>query len=241
MHDYFPILILNARPAAGKSEIINFLHQINTADRIARYTIGPIHILDDFPMLWSWFEEDDILTHVFQRPRLHTTPERYFIHDDLWHLLIRRLSLEYNKWFRDVQEAHTCLIEFSRGTATGGYQIAYQHLSEQILKQAACLYINVSYTESKRKNLRRENVERRDSILEHSLEVEKMEKLYKDDDWSVFTADDPDYLLVKGYKIPYCVMENEDDVTTQGGEALATRLEKCLDRLWTLWQQREAV
>ncbi len=241
MHDFFPILILNARPAAGKSEIINYLNQIDAADRIPRFHIGPMHILDDFPMLWSWFEEDDILARVFQRPRLHTTPEGYFIHDDLWHLLIRRLSLEYQKWSQDVQEAHTCLIEFSRGTPTGGYQTAYQHLSEHILEQAACLYLNVSYAESRRKNLRRENVERRYSTLEHSLEEDKMEKLYRHDDWSVFTAHDPDYLMVKGYKIPYAVLENEDDVTTQGGEALATRLENSLDRLWVLWQQREAV
>ncbi len=241
MHDYFPILILNARPAAGKSEIINYLNQIGTADRIARFHIGLMHILDDFPMLWSWFEEDDILAHVFQRPRLHTTPEGYFIHEDLWHLLIRRLSLEYYKWSRDMQEAHTCLIEFSRGTSAGGYQSAYQHLSEQILEQAVCLYINVSYTESRRKNLRRKNIERRDSILEHSLEESKMEKLYRHDDWSVFTDNDPDFLLVKGFKIPYTVLENEDDVTTQGGETLATRLENRLDHLWALWQQRQAV
>ena len=238
MNDFFPILILNARPAA---EIIHYLTQTATADRISRFHIGPMHIIDDFPMLWSWFEEDDILERVFHLPRLHTTPEGYFIHDDLWHLLIRRLSLEYYKWSRDVQEAHTCLIEFSRGAMTGGYQSAYQHLSEQILEQAACLYINVSYAESKRKNLRRENVERRDSILEHSLEEDKMEKLYRHDDWSAFTAGDPDYLPVKGYRIPYAVLENEDDVTTQGGKALATRIKNSLDRLWVLWRQREAV
>lgn len=241
MYEFFPILIVNARPAAGKSEIIHYLHQIAIADRIARFHIGPMHILDDFPMLWSWFEEDDILARVFQHPRLHTTPEGYFIHDDLWHLLIHRLGLEYHKWSRDTEEAYTCLIEFSRGTSFGGYQTAYQHLSEQILEQAASLYINVSYTESKRKNLRRKNIERRDSILEHSLEESKMEKLYHHDDWSDFTAGDPDYLMVKGHKVPYAVLENEDDVTTQGGEALATRLENCLDHLWALWQAREAV
>ena len=238
MHEFFPILIMNARPAAGKSEIINYLNQLPISDRIARFHIGPMHILDDFPMLWSWFEEDDILERVFQLPRLHTTSEGYFIYDDLWHLLIRRLSLEYRKWLRDTQESQTCLLEFSRGTAIGGYQNAYQHLSEQILEQAACLYINVSYAESRRKNLLRENVERRDSILEHSLEDDKMEKLYRDDDWSSFTADDPNYLTVKGYKVPYTVLDNDDDVTTQSGEALATQLENNLDSLWALWQKR---
>lgn len=241
MHDFFPILILNARPAAGKSEIINYLKQMSTTDRIVRFHIGPIHILDDFPMLWSWFEEDDILERIFQRPRMHTTPEGYFIHEDLWHLLIQRLSLEYHKWLRDEQEAHTCVIEFSRGTAIGGYQTAYQHLNEQILEQAACLYINVSYAESKRKNLRRANVERRDSILEHSLEAEKIENIYRHDDWVSFAAGDPNYLIVKGYRIPYTVLENDDDVTTQGGEALAKRLKTSLERLWALWQKRQAV
>jgi hypothetical protein len=241
MDEFFPILILNARPAAGKSEIIAYLKQLTPAERITRFHIGPLHILDDFPMLWTWFEEDDILARILKRPRLHTTAEGYFIHDDLWHLLIRRLSLEYHKWQRDLQEAHTCIIEFSRGTSIGGYQNAYQHLSKQILELCACLYINVSYEESKRKNLRRANVERLDSILEHSLEEEKMDKLYRDDDWSEFTADDPDYITVNDITVPYSVLNNEDDVTTQGGEALETRLEDCLNRLWTLWHQREAV
>ncbi len=241
MADFFPVLILNARPAAGKSEIINYLEQRPLEDRIARFHIGPMHILDDFPMLWSWFEEDDILTRIFQRPRLHTTPEGYFIHDDLWHLLIRRLSLDFQKWIRDEHEAHTCIIEFSRGTSVGGYQSAYQHLSEQILERAACLYIQVSYEESKRKNQRRENVERLDSILEHSLEEDKMDALYRHDDWHTFTASDPNFVLVKGFKVPYAILENEDDVTTQGGDTLASRLKDRLDHLWSLWQQREAV
>lgn len=241
MPDFFPILILNARPAAGKSEIIHYLHQHTLDDRIARFHVGPMHILDDFPMLWAWFEEDDVLTRVFHRPRLHTTPDGYFIHDDLWHLLIRRLSLDYQKWIRDEHEAQTCVIEFSRGTSIGGYQTAYQHLSEQILEKAACLYIQVSYEESKRKNQRRENVDRLDSILEHSLVEDKMDSLYRDDDWLSFSAGDSDFLLVKGFKVPYTIMENEDDVTTQGGDALASRLKDSLDHLWALWQQHQEV
>jgi hypothetical protein len=241
MPDFFPILILNARPAAGKSEIINYLQHQALDDRIARFHVGPMYILDDFPMLWAWFEEDDILTHIFHRPRLYTTPEGYFIHDDLWHLLIRRLSLDFQKWIRDEQEAHTCVIEFSRGTSIGGYQTAYQHLSDQVLKQAVCLYVQVSYEESKRKNQRRGNVDRLDSVLEHSLGDDKMEALYRYDDWHSFSASDPDFLLVKDLKVPYTILDNEDDVTTQGGDALAGRLKNSLDHLWALWQQRQEV
>jgi hypothetical protein len=238
MTTIFPILIMNARPAAGKSETIHFLKQLPLAERIRLFHIGPMRVFDDFPMLWAWFEEDDILVREFQRPRLHTTPEGYFIHNDLWHLLTRRLSLDYAKWRRDVREEQTALIEFSRGTPSGGYQAAFQHLSDEILHQAACFYIQVSYEESVRKNRSRSNAERPDSILQHSLEAEKMDLLYREDDWQTFSAHDPEYLLVRGIRVPYMVFDNEDDVTTQGGQALHDRLVGAFDRLWSLWKDR---
>ena len=241
MTEFLPVLIMNARPAAGKSEITHFLQNLPVEKRIARFHIGPVHVLDDFPMLWAWFEEDDILTRVFQRPRLYTTPDGYFLHNDLWHLLIQRLSLEYSKWHRDIQEAQTCLIEFSRGNESGGYQSAYQHLSDQILEKVACLYVNVSYEESVRKNRLRANPDRPDSVLEHSLDEGKMATAYRHDDWQSFSAGDPNYLHIRSFDIPYAIFENEDDVTTKGGTPLAARLEEALGRLWTLWQVRQAV
>lgn len=238
MTSFFPILIMNSRPAAGKSEIIHFLKQVPVAERTRQFHVGPMQVFDDFPMLWAWFEEDDILERVFQRPRLHTTPESYFIHNDLWHLLIHRLSLDYAKWRRDHKEEKTAVIEFSRGSPSGGYQVAYQHLHEDILRQAACIYIQVSFEESARKNRRRGNAERPDSILEHSLEAEKMERLYRDDDWQTFSAADPHYLSIRGMQVPYVIIENEDDVTTRGGRALHDRLIKAFDQLWSLWKDR---
>ena len=116
MSDVFPIILLNARPAAGKSEIIHALQEIPVSTRRERFHIGELKIFDDFPMLWAWFEEDHLLEQVFQRPRLHTTPDEYFVHTDLWHLLIRRLALEYGKWQRDATEGFTAIIEFSRGS-----------------------------------------------------------------------------------------------------------------------------
>jgi len=98
---FFPVLILNARPAAGKSEIIHALKTTPVEERIARLHVGPLHILDDFPMIWTWFEEDHLLETVFHQPRLHTDADGYFLTTDLWHLLIQRLSLEYEKWRRD--------------------------------------------------------------------------------------------------------------------------------------------
>lgn len=77
-----------------------------------------------------------------------------------------------------------------------------------------------------------ENPERPDSILEHSLPDDKMERLYKEYDWDSFSDDGPDRLKVQGYELPYAVMENEDDVTSECGKALEQRLEETIRHLW---------
>ena len=238
---FFPILILNARPAAGKSEILHALKSTPVEERIARFHIGPLHILDDFPMLWTWFEEDHLLETVFHLPRLLTDADGYFLTNHLWHLLIERLSLEYEKWRRDTPEGHTVVLEFSRGGEHGGYKAAYKHLSREILSLAACLYVDVTYEESLRKNRARFNPERPDSILEHGLRDEKLERLYRQDDWSSFSSGDPQYLSLQDIQVPYVNFENADDVTSNGGEALHQRLEERLATLWSLWQRRPAV
>ena len=230
----FSVLIFNARPAAGKSEVLRALMAVPLETRIARFHIGPLHVIDDFPIIWSWFEEDRLLEEVFNRPRLHTTPDEYFLYQDLWHLLIRRLCLDYSKWQRDAGAPHTVVLEFSRGAEHGGYQAAYQHLSQPVLERAASIYFKVSYDESARKNRERFNPARPDSILQHGLSSEKLQHLYRQDDWEDFTRQDPNYLQVNGHSLPYVVFENEDDVTTTGGDALFDRLEECLGRLWTL-------
>jgi hypothetical protein len=238
MADVFPILILNARPAAGKSEIIQYLKEVPLQKRVDRFHIGSMKILDDFPLLWTWFEEDNLLQHEFGYPRLRTTADNYFIEQVYWHLLICRLSQSYEKWLRDAPEDGTAVIEFSRGSEHGGYQQAYKHLSDKVLKRAATLYIRVSFEESFRKNKERYNPARPDSILQHSLEDEKLRKLYFNDDWFDFSSRDPNYLSVRNFQIPYVVFENEDDITTKRGKELASRLEAHLQDLWSLWEKR---
>jgi hypothetical protein len=241
MDAIFPILIMNARPGAGKSEITHALKAISLDERIRRFHIGPMHILDDFPMLWAWFEEDRILETVINRPRLHTTPDEYFLFEDLWHLLIRRLVLEYEKWQRDATDQGTVIIEFSRGRQHGGYAKAYKHISDVVMQRAATLYVNVSFEESLRKNRERYNPDRPDSLLEHGLSDEKLRFLYADDDWSEFSKTDPEFLHVRSNRIPYVVFENEDDVTTPGGDPLYQRLEGCLNALWSIYQKQSTV
>ena len=237
----FDVLILIGRPASGKSEIIDLLKHTPSEVRRSRFHIGDLDILDDFPMLWTWFEEDQILSQDLGQPRLHTDADGYFRFPYLWHLLIKRLSLEYAKRLRDDPNQHehtTTLIEFSRGGEHGGYRAAFPHLSDDVLRRAAILYVRVSFEESLRKNRRRFNPERPDSILEHGLADDKLTRLYRDDDWSAFSSEDPDFLAVRSIRVPYAVFENEDDVTTGKPDELAARLERVLGRLWKLRHSR---
>ena len=235
--DTFDVLILIGRPASGKSEIIDLLKHASPEDRRHRFHIADLDVLDDFPMLWVWFEEDHILSTTLGRPRLHTDADRYFKYPYLWHLLIERLSLEYSKRLRDdptAPEHTTTIVEFSRGSEHGGYAEAFPHLSDDLLRRAVIVYVNVSFEESLRKNRRRFNPERPDSILEHSLADDKLTRLYRDDDWATLSAGDPDFLTVRSVRVPFVVFENEDDVTTGKPDLLAARLEAVLGRLWEL-------
>jgi hypothetical protein len=236
----FDVLILIARPAAGKSEIIHFLKNTPPEQRRERFHMGAIDEIDDFPMLWTWFEEDDLLAQM-GHARLHTTPDGSFRWLYLWDVLIRRIGLEYHKRLRDRSASPqpvTTLVEFARGKQHGGYRRAFKHLSPELLSKAAILYINVSLSESLRKNRRRFNPSRPDSILEHGLSDEKMQQLYSEVDWSEITMGKPSgYLSIHDIQVPFVVFENEDDVTTPGGEALGQRLEMALSRLWHLYNQ----
>ncbi|KAF0107633.1 MAG: hypothetical protein FD146_1667 [Anaerolineaceae bacterium] len=237
MDDIFDILILTGRPASGKSEIIDFLTRLPVRTRRRRYHLGTLDILDDFPLLWAWLEEDEILSAKLNRPRLHTNEQGYFVHPSLWHLLVERLSLEYQKRRRNDPAWHdhaTALVEFSRGAEHGGYAAALPHLSDDMLRRAAILYVNVSFAESLRKNRRRFNPDRPDSILEHGLSDTKMEALYRNDDWAEIAPGASGLLDVRGIRVPYAVFENEDDVTTGQPDLLPARLETALGQLWDL-------
>jgi len=236
--DTFDILLLIARPAAGKSEIIDYLKRTDVAARRQRFHIGEFEEIDDFPMLWTWFEEDHILSQL-DHPRLHTSGDGYFKERYLWDVLIRRICLEYDKHLRDTPDYHeqfTTIIEFARGSEHGGFARAFAHLSREVVQRAAILYINVSYEESLRKNRARFNPDKPDSILEHGLPDAKLERLYKESDWAQVSAADPEFITIQGQRVPYAVFENEDDVTTDRKKALGNRLEQTLGRLWQLYE-----
>jgi hypothetical protein len=238
--DTFDVIALIGRPAAGKSEVIDYLKHADLESRIKRFHIREFEEIDDFPMLWTWFEEDDLLERM-GHPRLYTDSQGYFLHQYLWDLLIERIALEYSKKIKrdpNYHDSYTSIIEFSRGKEHGGYRNAFSHLSQDLLRKLSIVYINVSWSESLRKNRKRFNPARPDSILEHGLPDEKMEKLYKEVDWEEISSKSNEFIAINGINVPYVVFENEDDVTTGRGDALGARLENTLNRLWEICQIR---
>jgi hypothetical protein len=238
MKDHFEIIILIGRPASGKSEIIDFLKKTPIPERLKRFHVNGFEEIDDFPMLWAWFEEDAILEKIMHKPRFHSDADGYFLHQYQWDLLIERISLEYRKKLRDAGYAEniTALIEFSRGAEHGGYASAFRHLSEDILEKACVLYIDVPYEESLRKNRRRFNPNRPDSILEHGLPDSKLERLYKEVDWECFKGNDPEFLHFSGRRIPYAVFDNMPEKTDKP-DVLGGHLEDVLMKLWSSRQE----
>ncbi len=235
--DHFKIILLTARPASGKSEVIDYLKKTDLVARKKRFHIAEFEEIDDFPYVWDTFVIDDIMTKHC-KPRLFTDEKYYFKDHFVWNLFIEKMNVAYAKklaYNPKYHDTHTAIIEFARG-GENGIGEALSFLSEDILKKAGICYIDVSYEESVRKNRARKKVGQEDSILFHSLPDEKMEFYYKINDWKKLTKDDPEFITVKGFKIPYTVFHNEPDLTTAGGEPLGKALEQCFGQLWKLFK-----
>jgi hypothetical protein len=234
MNNNFDVIILIGRPAAGKSEVIDFLKKTPTAERSKRFHVNEFEEVDDFVYVWETFEVDDILTR-HGKPRIWSDEKYWFKDEFIWNLYIERINLTYRKKIAADSNYHqkmTTLVEFARG-GENGFGEAFSYLHEEILKRARIIYIKVPYEESVRKNRRRARPGMEDSILYHSLPDEKMEFYYKTNDWEKLTAKDPQYIDIKGFKVPYAVFENypekTDDPTKLGAE-----LERVTAKLWSI-------
>lgn len=231
----FKTLFLLGRPAAGKSEVIDFLKKTPPPERLARFHVGEFREFDDFPYIWERFEDDMLLEKVGLE-RVWTTSDLYFKDERLWDFFIEKLNLAYGKALRDEPDFHekkTAVVEFSRGGKRGWRHAFHEVVSPDLLEGSAVLYIHVTYEESVRKNRRRFNPEKPDSILEHGLPDEKMERLYKVSDWEEFTAGDPEVLTIQGIRVPYVVLNNMPEVTDDPAK-LGPALERELGRLWEI-------
>ena len=239
MSDTLEIVILIGRPAAGKSEVIDFLKHTPIDERRRRFHIGEFDEIDDFPILWERFEDDDILER-HGKARLHTTADYYFQEHFFWNYLIEKINLAYaKKVAADPQYGakRTAIIEFSRG-GDNGFGEAFSFLSDGILQRAGIAYIQVSYEESVRKNHRRFRPDQADSILYHSLPDEKMDFYYKTNDWDALSKGESQGVIpVKGQDVPFAVFPNEPE-KTHDPALLGAALEDMFGRLWGQVQKR---
>jgi hypothetical protein len=234
MNQHFPILIITGRPAAGKSEVIDFLKKCDPTIRLEKFHIANFEELDDFIYVWETFELDDLMTR-FRKPRIWSDEKYWFKDQYIWDLYMDRMALDYKKKvLKDpaYHEKMTTLVEFARGGEDAIHH-ALTFLSDEMLSKASLVYIKVPYEESVRKNRKRARPGQEDSILYHSLPDEKMEFYYKTNDWEQLTAKDPNYIEVKGHKIPYCAFENMPEKTMDPA-LIAPELERVTKKLWSL-------
>ena len=113
----FEVLILNGRPAAGKSEIIDFLKKIPVDERLRRFHVGEFEEFDDFPILWERFEDDD-LWEKNGKPRLISEThfeyqgarhQGYVFKDPFfWHWLLQKRGQHVEMLFSRVLRKGTC-------------------------------------------------------------------------------------------------------------------------------------
>ena len=233
MPDTFPVIILIGRPAAGKSEVIDYLKKLADDERRAKLHIAPFDEIDDFVWVWETFEDDDIRAK-HGKPRLNTTPDYYFLDPFTWNLYIEKMNLEFAK--RLARDAHyidhrTVILEFSRG-GDNAFGEAFSYLSDEILTRAAIVYVSVSYAESGRRNRRRKRKGQEDSILYHSLSDDKMEKYYKTNDWDKLSGGKRDGVIeIQGRRVPFAVFQNEPERTDDPAK-LGPALEEVFGELW---------
>ena len=235
MSDAFQVIILIGRPAAGKSEVIDYLKKLPDDERRAKLHIAPFDEIDDFVWVWETFEDDDIRSK-HGKPRLNTMPDYYFLDPFIWDLYIEKMNLEFAK--RLARDAHyldhrTVILEFSRG-GEHAFGEAFSYLSDEILQRAAIVYVSVPYEESVRRNRRRKRKGQEDSILYHSLPDDKMEKCYKTNDWDKLSGGKRDGVIeIKGRRVPFAVFQNEPEKTDDPAK-LGLALEEVFGQLWKI-------
>jgi thymidylate kinase len=234
----FDVLLLLGRPASGKSEFIDFMTRVSGTERARLFHIGPFSVVDDFPILWQKFEEDDAWERLGS-PRVYSkqVDGNYAVSDDrIWRFLIDRLNAAAGAL--PLVPGRSLLVEFSRG-GPAGYRDALAGLSDDLLSRAAILYLSVSFAESWRRNVARYDEKRRSGILTHSVPREEMERTYGTDDWSALTHGSSDgFLPVRDHRVPFATLANEPEALDP--EVLRSRYRGALETLFRLWGGRRS-
>ncbi len=231
--DVLPAVLLLGRPASGKSELIQFLQALSADERAKEFHLGPLDTIDDFPILWEKFVEDDLWEAV-GRGRLvsRRVGENYSVADDsVWPFLIAKLNRKLAA--RGLIEGRTALVEFARG-GPQAYRRALEDLAPEVLAQAAVLYVEVPFAESSRRNRARYDRARRAGLLTHAVPEEELERSYSVDDWSEFAPGTSGVLQVARNRLPYVTVHNMPEPA--GPDAFRARYAPAFQSLYRSWK-----
>jgi len=233
----FNNLFILGRPAAGKSELIDFLKRMSIAERAERFHIGKFEEVDDFPWLWEVYLEDN--------EREKRGAERLFTEDTPVGLSLKCQTFrsDNQEKFNEVigekylsrpefYEDGTLLIEFARGKADG-FRVSLERTDRRILEDAAILYIDVSFAESCRRNDARFEEAQKNSVLFHKVPDKDMYEYFIENDWSDMTGGlHHGFIQIKETAIPFVTMLNEPESTDP--TVLNERYGNALEILWDL-------
>ena len=233
----FEHLFILGRPAAGKSEFIDFMKKLSDEERSETFHIGRFEEIDDFPWIWQACLDDDERERQ-GKPRLFTEKT-----DEGLNLTVPDFRSSQMPKFNDAIfkvhkerpnffEVGTLLIEFARGKGDG-FRVSLEKMDPKILNNSAILYIDVSFEESFRRNNARYDESAKGSILFHKVPDKDMEGYFKENDWKDITENRGEGLLnILGVDIPFVDMPNEPESKDPG--ILEKRYEKALTTLWKL-------
>jgi len=96
MSEVFEVVLLNALPASGKSEVRNFMMQMDGETLIKDFHIGENLQLDDFPYVHFMRRIDQELVNLGQERMFYISDEDPFIDGRDWATLINMLNEDYH-------------------------------------------------------------------------------------------------------------------------------------------------
>jgi hypothetical protein len=236
---HFHNLFVFGRPAGGKSEFIEFFKTCEPGKRRAKFKIAPFSIIDDYLSLREISENEEILeASNLPRKVTETTSDGIVVKDStFFHFASEKINRIFDRDYGkkpDYYNNNTLLLEFSRGDGDSGYKRSLSGIKKEILKDAAIIYIDVSYEEALRRNEARYQEKLKHSVLAHKVPEKAMEKYYKNDDWKTLTLGKTNgFVEINGVKIPFVTMNNEPE--SKDPEILENRYETALKRVFDLW------
>ena len=140
-NDVFNVLLLQALPASGKSEVRNFLANMDPEVLKKEFHVGENLQLDDFPYVFFMRRIDEILQEMNQ-PRIYYPGEDSFIDGRDWGTLSHLLNEDYHDLInqnivKPSSYAQYMFDRIDRASLIVGLQPRLAQLDENIRKQVA--------------------------------------------------------------------------------------------------------